>query len=261
MRLMPYKMGSKSAKALADALGTVQVYRDNSSFRNNYDHTIVNWGCSAFNNEFPVANWINNPDAVSLASNKLSCFEVLAGSIPDNIPEWTANHHKAFVWARTGSTVVCRSTLTGHSGEGIYLYNYKKDMEGMPHDHQGNIPLVPLYVKYIKKQDEFRVHVINGVAVDVQQKRKRRDVENSEVDYQVRCSATGWVYCRDAICHGEVLTDLAVEAVKALGLDFGGVDIIYNAKADKFYVLEVNTAMGLEGSTVDMYAEGIRGML
>jgi D-alanine-D-alanine ligase-like ATP-grasp enzyme len=37
-------------------------------------------------------------------------------------------------------------------------------------------------------------------------------------------------------------------------LDFGAVDIIYNAKRNECYVLEVNTAPGLEGTTVEKYA-------
>ena len=48
---------------------------------------------------------------------------------------------------------------------------------------------------------------------------------------------------------------IAVNAVKALGLDFGAVDIIYNEKENQYYVLEVNTAPGLEGTTLIKYAE------
>ena len=47
----------------------------------------------------------------------------------------------------------------------------------------------------------------------------------------------------------------AVAAVVALGLDFGAVDVVYNVKEQKAYVLEVNSAPGLSGTTLDKYVE------
>ena len=260
MRLLQYKAGSKSARALSGALGIKRVNRENSRFRNNYDHTILNWGCSAFDNSFPVTNWINHPDAVKVASNKLSCFRALQEAIPDNIPEFTNDLDTAQQWADDGRTIVIREKLTGHSGEGIFIYNLAESSAGMPHDHQGEVHPAPLFVQYIKKAKEYRVHVINGRVVDVQEKRKRRSVENDLVDYRVRNSGNGWVYCRDDVDYGVELVDLAVDSVRCLGLDFGAVDVIYNSHYDKYYVLEVNTACGLENTTLDNYVEHLRSM-
>ena len=46
----------------------------------------------------------------------------------------------------------------------------------------------------------------------------------------------------------------ATKAVAALGLDFGAVDVIYNEKYGRAYVLEVNTAPGLGEGIAIMYA-------
>ena len=43
MVILPYKMKSKSAKVLAEALGVRRV-RPDGKFKNNFNHTIVNWG-------------------------------------------------------------------------------------------------------------------------------------------------------------------------------------------------------------------------
>lgn len=43
------------------------------------------------------------------------------------------------------------------------------------------------------------------------------------------------------------LGELAASAVKALSLDFGAVDILYDSETDSYTVLEVNTAFSLEG--------------
>ena len=141
-----------------------------------------------------------------------------------------------------------RSTLTGHSGVGISLCTSNDD-----------VPQAPLYVKYIPKRKEFRVHVIFGKVVDIQQKRKREGFENA--NFQVRNHANGWVYCRENLEEPTGLREAALRSVEELGLDFGAVDIIWNEKHNRCYVLEVNTAPGLEGTSVNIYADNIwRGL-
>ena len=163
------------------------------------------------------------------------------------IPEFTTDRNIAYDWLRKdGVAVVVRTKLNGHSGDGIVLVS----------DKDSEIPAAPLYVKYIKKEKEFRVHVAFGEVIDVQEKRKRKDLpEDFATNYQVRNHQTGWVYCREDIQEPTGLRDMAIRAVLELGLDFGAVDLIYNVKRNEVYVLECNTAPGLEGSTVDRYAE------
>ena len=81
------------------------------------------------------------------------------------------------------------------------------------------------------------------------------------MDYQVRNHENGWVYCRDDLdVPASVFSD-ATSAVAALGLDFGAVDIIWNQNQARSYVLEVNTAPGLEGTTLTKYVEAIRSVM
>lgn len=240
MRILPYKFGSRSAKALATALNTKRVRHD-GEFRNNYVHPIINWGSNRLP-DFPVYRWINNPRSVYVAANKLMTFEYLSRA-DVSVPLWETNRGMV-QWE--GDTVV-RHCLNGHSGRGVEIVKAGSEL-----------PLAPLYVQYIKKQDEYRYHVFNGEVIDIQQKRKRREVENDDVDYQVRNAGRGWVYCREDINPDDSLYTLAIDAVTALGLDFGAVDIIWNNHQQQGYVLEVNTACGLEGTTVDKYAEAIR---
>ena len=48
----------------------------------------------------------------------------------------------------------------------------------------------------------------------------------------------------------------SVAAVRSLGLDFGAVDVV--ERQNKAYVLEVNTAPGLVGTTLEKYVDAIR---
>jgi len=49
--------------------------------------------------------------------------------------------------------------------------------------------------------------------------------------------------------------------MKTCDLDFGAVDVVFNSKEKLAYVLEINTAPGLTGSTLDGYVERLRKFL
>lgn len=244
---MPYRLGSRSATALAlrftDLFGSrvFQVSRESQTYKPKAKRIVLNWGCSSL----PIwhtanTRMINNVNATSIAGNKLLTFRRFTEVSPDlPIPEYTNDKKIARDWA---TDVVSRAILTGHSGRGITICPAGSDL-----------PEVPLYVKYVKKAKEFRVHVIFGQVVDVQQKKKRESFENA--NFQVRSHENGWVFCRENIQEPANLREIATQAVESLGLDFGAVDIIWNEKQNKCYVLEVNTAPGLEGTSIDVYAQ------
>lgn len=210
-------------------------------------NVVINWGLSAppsWHTDGCPARIVNPFEKVAVAANKLSTFNALkaAGDVP--IPDFTTDRAVALEWVRSGVLVVGRTKLNGHSGAGIILAAREEDVP----------EACPLYVKYLKKKQEYRVHVAFGKVIDVQAKRKRTDYDG-DVDYAVRNHHTGWVYCRENVEVSEPLTAAAVHAVAALGLDFGAVDIIYNQHHNTFTVLEVNTAPGLEGTSVENYAQ------
>ena len=104
--------------------------------------------------------------------------------------------------------------------------------------------------------------MVGGHIVDRQQKRRRRD-DNGETAArtEVRNVSNGWVFCREG-CEAIPEADAAaVQAVKSLGLDWGAVDLKVNQQRTRVGVLEVNTAPGLEGTTLEAYARGIRRLI
>ncbi len=82
------------------------------------------------------------------------------------------------------------------------------------------------------------------------------DPERDQVNWKIRSYANGFLFSRYGIYPSEARDQLAVKAVAALGLDFGAVDLIEDK--GKFYVLEVNTAPGIEDEMVPIYAEAIK---
>jgi hypothetical protein len=280
IRIQPYKMFSGGARALANHCGILRATKKQVQRHGNFDY-IINWGSSERKFE---GEYVNPPEAVAIASDKLKTAEILGNfGIPQ--PEWTRDKTIAQQWLDAGDTVVGRHLLRASAGRGISLYRRDPeaaeggDAEGHGHREQApptgnaedNNPAMggiraqgeggyetrlknaPLYTKYFKKAEEYRVHVFGDRVLDIQQKRKRQEVPNEQVDYQIRNAAAGWVFCRNEVECPAAVTDAAVRAVSALGLDFGAVDIGYNRHSGLAAVFEVNTAPGLEGTTLDRY--------
>jgi glutathione synthase/RimK-type ligase-like ATP-grasp enzyme len=103
-------------------------------------------------------------------------------------------------------------------------------------------------VEYIKKTSEYRVHVLgNKAIVNV------KFNEDGYGDPIVRSHSNGWRQISyDREWH-DALAELAIKTIRALGYDFGAVDII--RKGDKLYVLEVNSAPGLEDRKLKEYSD------
>jgi glutathione synthase/RimK-type ligase-like ATP-grasp enzyme len=241
IRIEPYKMWSGGAKALGLRCGILRATRKQVEKHGDFDY-VINWGRSdrRFNGEY-----VNKPEAVALASDKLQAMQRL-GNYGVAQPDYTTDIEVARQWLDDGHSVVARKLLRANSGRGIVLLS--------PEDAD-DIPTAPLYTKYIPKTTEFRVHVFGDRVLDVQEKRRRHDVPDEDVNWQIRNHGNGFVFARDDVRAPSCVTDAAVRAVSCLGLDFGAVDIGYNAKRDKCRVYEVNTAPGLEGSTLERYFE------
>lgn len=249
--IYPYKMASQSARSLAEGLSQLLPYRvrrvrPDGRFKPRRNDLVINWGNSINPSwKFHEENDINHPDSIRAASNKRDSF-ILFKSYKIPTPEWTEDINEAQNWVNHGSTVIVRHILNGHSGQGIEVVS------------EGELPHAPLYTKYKKKRTEYRVHVFQGEVIDTCQKKKLTEANRTgSVNPLIRSYSTGWVFCRNDIVPCPIREKLAIDAVQALGLDFGAVDIIYNEHENQNYVLEVNTAPGLEGTTLLKYVEAI----
>lgn len=239
--VVPYKAGSASARALSDALGGKRIRLRNSRHRAQpqRDDMYINWGNTAPPDVVPRERLLNLPEAVARASNKLSFFELHhpLGVLPDY---WT----NAEEIPDDAFPIVCRTLLNASGGRGIVIADTRADLVA-----------APLYVRYVKKADEFRVHLgyVEGEEsiIAVQQKRRRHD--HADPNWQIRNHANGFIYAREGVRAPQCVLDAAKMVFKDSELDFGAVDVIYNAKADAAYVLEINTAPGLEGQTLQDY--------
>ena len=232
--------GIKALKGALEVLGERMLILDREP--KGSKPFIVCWGSAPL--EYPrrqSMTILNPPEATGVFSNKLRCFEHI-GHLPC-IPEWTTDPDQTIEWPLT----VIRHVLTGSGGKGIELVEQFK-----------GVPKAPLYTRYQKKASEFRVHVFRlGQKIElrcVQKKVKKDGAENR--DFKIRNLKNGFVFQRHDFevppCVEELASTFFAEYCE--GLDFIALDVIYSKAEDRAWVLEGNTAPGLVGETVDVYA-------
>lgn len=260
-RIYPYKTASQSSRVLANALNSRRIRLENSQYRYRPNHLIINWGNNStgqpwFNREVRE-NTLNRPDHVYTATNKLNTHRVFQiHGIPT--PDMTRSNREANKWLQEEGLIVLGRDLTrGSGGRGITVYH--PDENEMVGEHR-------YYTRYIKKRREFRLHVgydsfpsQGQPQVFFVQEKKRRARENrneEQYDSRIRNYSNEWIFAHNDLEEiPSSVYQVAREALRALRLDFGAVDVIYNSYQAAAYVLEVNTACGMEGETLNRYVE------
>lgn len=236
IKIYPYKQGSASARMLANVLNGRVLKLTGSSYVPKSSDIVINWGSSSCPDFGPATTLNVN---VNTAQCKLAAFKALSEA-GVSIPKFWESQSDIPV---ENYPVVARTILRGHSGNGIVMLSGNQDQVN-----------APLYTQYVKKKDEYRVHVFKEKPFFVQRKARKSSVETP--NWQIRNLAGGFVFVEQDIASvpASVLTE-AVAAIKAVGVDFGGVDIIWNENQKKAYALEINSACGLEERTALKYKE------
>jgi len=109
--------------------------------------------------------------------------------------------------------------------------------------------------KPINKDREYRVHVFGNEVIGVYEKIPTEgEITESSImkDHNSKfnkCNLQMKLRCN------EEAQAMCVKAVKALDLDFGGVDIIRERDTNKFYIVEVNSSPSLNSYNINKYIE------
>lgn len=244
MHIWSYDFKSENARALADKLDVRIIRHENSTFRGDPNRVVLNWGSSDLPREVRYCKVINNENSVRVAVNKietLKCFYY--AQIPS--VKWTQSVEWARAWAALGHRIVCRQKVEGKDGEGLFIADKAQDIVD-----------AKLYTIFEPNTVEFRVTVFRDKICTVQ--KKVRIPGLPAYNDEVRTTAGGYgfeVVPINSISEHE--RNAAVEAVKILELDFGGVDLITRGLGDCM-VLEVNTAPVLTPHCCDKLSQAIK---
>lgn len=239
IKIYAYNPASESAGLLADALDIYVLRHRNSQYRPRNSDVIINWGSGSIPEHLRHLRIINKTSAVNKVRDKLTFFRNAEGG-DFNVPEWTTDPEVASTWRRS----FARTSTTSHSGRGIVVTN------------QGERPPpAPLYTRGIAKDREFRIYVAFGEVIDSLRKIARPGT--TPTDWAVRSYDNGFIFARNSGQPSEAAKSAAIAAVSHYGLDFGGVDIAVTEQGVP-YVLEINTAPGIEGTSVTNFATKFR---
>jgi glutathione synthase/RimK-type ligase-like ATP-grasp enzyme len=137
-------------------------------------------------------------------------------------------------------------TRRGFAGRGITVYDHP-NLAAAGHE---------LYTAYIPNRREYRLHVVGDRVIRVQ----RKYLERGDAESLIRNHANGYVFKAPAKDLNQSRKDTAVAAVRALGLDFGAVDLVVDNDGLE-WVLEVNTAPSCSPKTLAAYTDALREYL
>lgn len=246
----PYKLGSEGGKKIAAALDALRVKAEGDYHPKNGD-IIVNWGSGytpqwAHEIEGKDIVLLNHWENVCKSVNKIHTFSKLKkAGVPT--PPWTESMDMAKKWLKEGHWVCCRQTVEGMDGAGLVL---AKKPEDFVYAH--------LYTRYMPIENEFRVYVFGDDLLDIRHKRRDSEaLKAGKVNEYIRTTSGNWLFCKHGFNTSKDAVAVSCAAVKALGLDFAGVDIIQAKEDGRCYVLETNTAPYVGDDTVAKLAKAI----
>lgn len=242
--IYPYNSNSESAKLLAERLGAKRIKLQNSEYVHKEDNFILNWG----NSNCPYTSRVLNPgSAIKNTVDKLDFFrKMVANGFSQHIPTYYTNPADIPI---CDFPVLCRTSTTGMDGAGIVVARNRDELVA-----------APLYTKYIGNSTEYRVTIFKGEVTDIQTKLPRA---GESFDPIIKTYANGWGFQRLPVPPHirDKIVEVAKIALEVAGLDFGGVDVVRSGSLGRAFVLEVNTAMGLEGQALERFAEAVERYL
>lgn len=246
IRFNPNSNRSQGLKLLKEELrlrghDVKEIKVRNSLYRPHPSDIIICWGVAK--SHYPGEL---NGNAAN-AANKLKAFQMMTR----NGLRWTTSIEEA----KTYRLCYCRTLLSASQGKGIVVAQSSAEV----------VP-APLYTKGIREvEGEYRVHVFNGQVIDFAKKMRmnsdRLTEEGITANPLIRNLENGYIFGRDGVTIDDSIKQVALEAVEDLQLDFGAVDIVKSAYSGKSFVIEVNTAPGVTGSTVLAYASAVEGLV
>lgn len=224
---------------------------------------MFNWGCgdgSAPNlAQIVSGKFYNSREAIATSCSKIRTYQSLLEHDVWTVA-MTQRYQRALEWQQEGRTVLARADW-GSNGEGIKVIKPGTDL-----------PTAQFYSRLFPSTHEFRVHVAFGKVIDITLKVKREseswEALNKPYDPIVRNFGGGWRLSHENVENAlggiesswaHELRALGVAAIKAVGLDFGAVDMLANLDPNylgqRFVVCETNSAPAMElDKTLEAYA-------
>jgi hypothetical protein len=107
------------------------------------------------------------------------------------------------------------------------------------------MPHCPLYTLFSPSTSEWRVHISMKKEEALFAKKAKRNGQE-EADIPLRNHGDTYTFKYHDVAENDLVRTVAINAVRACGLDFGAVDVLYDKRLKQARLLEINTAPGLD---------------
>jgi glutathione synthase/RimK-type ligase-like ATP-grasp enzyme len=240
------------------------------------------------------ATVLNHPNKIKINRNKFTALELMSKAKVNVAPFSTAeNVIKDLNAAKNPMTLpVIGRTNYHQGGANFFTCLTESHVSDAVSVLNNNLKKKGYFQKYIDVKDEYRLHVVLDDLIYAVKKKRRSNLTEAYIEQQsdkikrmsekkgvelnddtlkfaleyqgkkiagsdnvVRSNTRGWKFSH--VKPENVPQDLIVESIKALralGLEFGAVDCVMDAKG-KAWIIEVNTGPGLEGTSFKKYVE------
>lgn len=230
------KYGRSTIRRISNAMQTDHVVVNVTEGVNNtigVDDIAIKWGTSSIARTLGIC--YNSAESVALAANKKRArfhMQRFGVTTPNT---FNPRNDMPFPF-------ILRPSKHRH-GDNFYIVNNTEEYLRVPFDESWYCSSI------INKTNEYRVHVGHGKVLFINEK----PLSSTDIRANQHITGEGWGTVIGWNDYNVALCRLACDAVKALGLDMGAVDIMKDATGT-FCVAEVNTAPTL--SNEDKYSIG-----
>ena len=278
-----------TGKRLAEALGAKHG-KTKPTAKAGQSMIVVGWGCKT---KEPVIlrqhTVLNHPDSIRINRNKLETLRILKGA---GVPVADFIEKNGIIAALDDARSAINIPTVGRTkfhqgGKGFWACLTKTQVQKAIADG------AEYFQSYLDIKDEYRLHVFGGEVINMQKKVERNNMaaaykeqhgsrianvaekagvklDKKTADYIlenigkrqerpdqiIKSNTRGWKFSQVKTVKKEMI-EAAVNAVKAIGLDFGAVDCCLTADGNPF-IIEVNTGPGLQGSSFDAYVAAFK---
>lgn len=255
--------------------------------------TCICWGCKTQENvKIGKLTILNHPDKIRDNRNKFKTLQTLR-SAKINVANFVAAGSVMAELDRNTPTIML--PLVGRTnyhqgGKGFWTCLTKGQVKRAM--DQG----AQYFQNYMDVKTEYRLHIFNGIMINAQKKTERTNMaeafaeqhaerikNNAEKkgqkldnntmkailqdlgkrqehpDQIIKSNTRGWKFSQVKTVRPE-LEQLAINAIKTVGLDFGAVDCCI-LEDGNVAIIEVNTGPGLTGSSFDAYIKAMKDYL
>ena len=225
------KLGRTSCKEISARTDIITV-RNDKHIPDNINY-LFRWGCTS---NCQAKHTVNTAEAIAKANDK-KATRILLRELKNKgkpiIPQTWVEEDDFDTWEAMEYPVIIRAS---YHAQGKALFFCKDDEDFINARNKITRRGKDFYVsEYIAKEAEYRVFVAQGRVVWVT---KKTPANPADIAWNVaqggRFDNVNWKEWPLKACR------IALMAMDAVGLDFGGVDVMQKGK--DFYVLEVNSA-------------------